>query len=339
MAADVRRIARHAALVVVAAVAGMANAGGHEFSPAFLGFTQIDDGRFDVQWKVSISGGLADALTPQLPEVCRFSGAMHSYVTGDARIQQREIRCDAELAGQQIAIAGLAGTMTDVLLRIAYRDGSSYTQLLTPSAAATTVPAAQGLAAVAASYVVLGTEHILGGVDHLLFVLALILLVNDLRRLILTVTAFTLAHSVTLGAATLGYVRLAQSPVEAVIALSIVFLASELARNRDGRPERRDLTMQFPWLVAFAFGLLHGFGFAGALAEVGLPANAVPVALLFFNVGVELGQLAFIGAVLLAIGLWRAIRLPAPPVLRLTAAYAMGSIAAYWVLDRTIGTS
>jgi hypothetical protein len=328
---------RNSALLVVLAVTSVACASAHEFSPGYLGFTQIDGDRFDVQWKVSISGGLADSLTPQLPETCRFSGAMHAYVTGDARIQQREITCDTELAGQRIAIAGLAGTMTDVLLRIEYLDGSSYTRVLTPSVATTTVPAAQGLMAVASSYVVLGTQHILGGVDHLLFVLALILLVTNLRRLVITVTAFTLAHSVTLGAATLGYVRLAQAPVEAVIALSILFLASELARQDGTGPGGRDLTLRFPWLVAFAFGLLHGFGFAGALAEVGLPANAVPVALLFFNVGVELGQLAFIGAVLSVVWLWRTIRLPAPPVLRASAAYAMGSIAAYWVFDRTFG--
>jgi hydrogenase/urease accessory protein HupE len=183
------------------------------------------------------------------------------------------------------------------------------------------------------TYTLLGIGHILGGVDHLLFVLALLLLVRGIGRLVATVTAFTLAHSVTLAAATLGFVHVPPAPVEATIALSILFLASELARQRaDGRA---DLTARFPWLVAFSFGLLHGFGFAGALSEVGVPQKAVPLALLFFNVGVEIGQLAFIAAVL-AIG-WsvRRAAIRAPAWWPRAAAYGIGSVAAFWVVQRT----
>ncbi len=180
----------------------------------------------------------------------------------------------------------------------------------------------------------LGVEHILLGVDHLLFVLALLLLVRGVRRLVATVTAFTVAHSITLGAATLGFVHVPPAPVEAVIALSILFLASELARRRAGG--NADLTERFPWVVAFSFGLLHGFGFAGALSEVGVPAQAVPLALLFFNVGVELGQLLFIAAVFGLGWLARASALRVPSGWQRAAAYGIGCVAAFWVVQRTV---
>ncbi len=331
------RVTALAALSLFAVLAPAQGAHAHEFSPGFLGFAQIAEDSFTVQWKVSLSGGLAEALTPQLPEECEFVGPVHAYVMGDARVQQRDLRCDAGLAGRSVAIAGLAGTLTDVLLRVDYLDGSSITRLLTPANPSTTIPEAQGIIAVITTYLGLGTEHILIGVDHLLFVLALLLLVNNLRRLIITVTAFTVAHSITLGAATLGLVRVPQAPVEAVIALSILFLASELGRQHVAGEARRGLAVEFPWVVAFVFGLLHGFGFAGALTEVGLPAKALPLALLFFNLGVEVGQLIFIFAVLGVAWLWRRTRLPTPPVWRLAAAYGMGSVAVFWVFDRTLG--
>jgi hydrogenase/urease accessory protein HupE len=182
-------------------------------------------------------------------------------------------------------------------------------------------------------YTVLGIEHILGGVDHLLFVFALLLIVTNWRRLVGTITAFTFAHSITLAAATLGYVHVAQAPVEAVIALSILFLATEIIHNRQGRP---GMAKRFPWLVAFIFGLLHGFGFAGALAEIGLPEQSIPLALLFFNVGVELGQLLFVLAVVAA-G-WVLRRLVAQKILQggeVAASYLIGGLSAFWLIDRT----
>jgi hydrogenase/urease accessory protein HupE len=326
-----------AALWLAAMLVPAIGAQAHEFSPGFLGFTEVAPDAFAVQWKVSLSGGLAEALSPQLPESCEFTSPMRAYVMGDARVQQRDLRCDGGLAGHRIAVAGLPATMTDVLLRIDYLDGSSFTRLLTPADASATIPRAQGALAVFATYILLGTEHILIGTDHLLFVLALLLLVNNVRRLIMTVTAFTLAHSITLGAATLGLIHVSQAPVEAVIALSILFLASELGRQYLASDARRDLAFEFPWVVAFLFGLLHGFGFAGALAEIGLPVKAVPLALLSFNLGVELGQLIFIFSVLGAVWLWQRIRLPVPRIWRLATAYGIGSVAAFWVFDRTLG--
>ena len=326
---------RWIAFAALALGAGFAHA--HEFSPGFLGFAEIETDVYRVQWKVSLTGGLAEGLLPQLPDECEFMGELNAYVMGDARVQQRDVRCDGGLAGRRVGIDGLPSTMTDVLVRIDYLDGSSVTHLLTPAAPEVVIAEAQGALAVVATYLVLGTEHILIGIDHLLFVLALLLLVNGVRRLIVTVTAFTLAHSITLGAATLGVVNVPQAPVEAVIALSILFLAAELGRKALGVGGSHDIALEFPWIVAFLFGLLHGFGFAGALADVGLPAQAVPLALLFFNVGVEIGQLIFIFAVLGLAWVWRSVRLPAPRFWRAAAAYGMGSVAAFWVLDRTIG--
>jgi hydrogenase/urease accessory protein HupE len=194
---------------------------------------------------------------------------------------------------------------------------------------------------VAATYLRLGVEHILFGFDHLLFVLALVILVRGWRRVAVTVTAFTIAHSITLAAATLGFVNVPGPPVEAAIALSIMLVSVEILNARGGKPS---LTARLPWLVAFSFGLLHGFGFAGALAEVGLPQHAIPVALLFFNLGVEIGQLAFVAAVLTAGGLFRtamALRLEPAPLRRtvnrldVIAAYAIGTVAAFWLIERT----
>jgi hydrogenase/urease accessory protein HupE len=185
------------------------------------------------------------------------------------------------------------------------------------------------------TYAILGIEHILSGFDHLLFVLALVLLVQGTRRLLFTITAFTVAHSLTLAGATLGWVHVPGPPVEASIALSIVFVASEIVQTRRGR---YSVTQHYPWVVAFTFGLLHGFGFAGALAQVGLPQSSIPIALLFFNVGVEVGQLLFVGAVLAVItvgcGAGQRLRLSQPPWLWRIAPYAIGALASFWLVER-----
>jgi hydrogenase/urease accessory protein HupE len=219
--------------------------------------------------------------------------------------------------------------MIDVLVRIAFKDGRVVSRMLRPDAPSfvftkeTVGPAAGG-------YFVLGVEHILFGIDHLLFVLALVLIVRGVGLLVKTITAFTIAHSITLALAALGVVNVPSAPVEAVIALSIVFVASEILRSRRGEI---GLTERAPWLVAGAFGLLHGFGFAGALSEVGLPANDIPSALLFFNVGVEAGQMAFVGAALAVIALLR--RIPLPQRAPNLAPYAIGTVAMFWVIERT----
>lgn len=311
----------------------------HRLSPAFFGLTETAPNVFDVQWKVSISGGLAAVLEPRIPDGCLLLGTVRTYTLDDVRLQHGTLDCPAGVGGKDFTVNGLGQTQTDVLLRIDYLNGSSSNHRLTPDAPAVTIPAQPSAFEIVRTYLVLGVEHILLGIDHLLFVLALLLLVHGFGRLVATVTAFTAAHSITLGAATLGFVHVPSAPVEAIIALSILFLASELARREAvaGPNSAVNLTTRFPWVVAFAFGLLHGFGFAGALSEVGVPQQAVPLALLFFNVGVELGQLTFIAAVFGLAWLVRLAAVRVPPLWHRAVAYGIGSMAAFWVVERTIG--
>jgi hypothetical protein len=236
------------------------------------------------------------------------------------------------LTGGTIHIAGLTATMTDVLVRLERLDGSAQVTRLTPSAPSFVVEAAPRALEVARTYSALGVEHILTGIDHLLFVLALLIITGGGWKLVKTVTAFTISHSLTLTAATLGFVHVPQRPVEAVIALSIVFVAAaEILRIHRGL---ESITARAPWLVAFTFGLMHGLGFAGGLSEAGLPAGHVPTALLFFSVGVETGHFMFIGVVLGSIALVRRIRVPSPRWAELIPPYAIGSVAMFWVLQR-----
>jgi hydrogenase/urease accessory protein HupE len=247
-----------------------------------------------------------------------------------AAIQTWTVRAPA-LRGQTLRIDGLEGTMTDALVRIEFADGTAWTQRLTPVRPAATIPVRDPALAVAGLYLKLGAEHILLGVDHLLFVLALLVIARERWRLLATVTAFTVAHSITLALATLGFVHVPQQPVEAVIALSIAFVALEIVRTRQGRP---GVALRAPWLVAFAFGLLHGLGFAGALSEIGLPPGHIPLALLFFNLGVELGQLLFIAAVLGIAWLMRRAPPRLPRWAGLVPPYLIGSVAMFWVIQR-----
>ena len=334
----------HAAVVVAMLLAAVP-AGAHRLSPGFFGLAETAPDRYSAQWKVSISGGLADTLSPALPEGCVVDGAVRLYVLddvatpNDVRLQHATVSCDRPLAGSVFAVGGLERTDTDVLLRIDWLDGRSFTHRLVPANPSVVIPEAPGAFDVITTYTVLGIEHILIGIDHLLFVLALLLLVSGWRRLVLTITAFTVAHSVTLAAATLGVVNVSSAAVEATIALSILFLATELARcagERGADVATPTLTMRFPWIVAFSFGLLHGFGFAGVLMEIGLPEQAIPLALLFFNVGVELGQLIFIAAVLSLGFALRTIKREMPVWVPRLTAYVIGSVAAFWVFERTL---
>ena len=218
-----------------------------------------------------------------------------------------------------------------MIVRVERRDGTSQVERVLPENPRFTVKAPAGSGEVAWSYLVLGIEHILSGIDHLLFVLALLLIVRGGKRIFLTITAFTAAHSITLVAATLGWVHVPGPPVEAMIALSIVFVAAEIVRGSQGK---EGLTARAPWLVAFTFGLLHGLGFAGALAEVGLPQKAIPIALLTFNVGVEIGQLIFVAVVLVATAALTRLRPMRRAWTPYVAPYAIGAVAMFWVIER-----
>jgi hydrogenase/urease accessory protein HupE len=276
-------------------------------------------------------GDMRLGLYLRLPESCKAKVEPVRSIEGNAYRERSIVFCEGGLRGKPIAIDGLRATLTDALARIEYRDGSVEVARLTPDAPGFVVAGAQSRWEVARTYFLLGVDHILSGLDHLLFVFALVLLIHDRWMLAKTITAFTLAHSITLAGATLGYFSLPQKPVEATIALSIAFVASELIKQRPG--ERR-LSESYSWVVAFAFGLLHGFGFAGALKETGLPQTDVPLALLTFNLGVEAGQLLFVAAVLIAFRAVRAFVSARPVPARLTAAYLIGVVSMIWLIAR-----
>jgi len=306
-------------------------AGAHEVRPGYLELHETEPGLFVTTWKVPALGDFRLAIKPVFPGFCRAVGETLRAQADSAFIERGRIQCLQSLAGAPIVIRGLEATQTDVLVRIESADGAVETARLTPSQPEFIVPAQPSRFAVFWTYFQLGVEHILTGVDHLLFVLCLVLLVRTVRTLLATVTAFTIAHSITLAAATLGFVHVPAAPVEATIALSIVFLASELLRDP---ANRSTITKGYPWVVAFSFGLLHGLGFAGALAEIGLPQGEIPLSLFSFNVGVECGQLAFIATVL-SVGYLARTLLPRTPAWALrAAAYGIGCTASYWVFER-----
>ena len=290
---------------------------------------------YDVLWKVPASGGERRlALYVRLPPGGSDVTEPRAAFVGAAHIERRRIHQPGGLEGRTIAIDGLAGSGAEVLARIERADGTAQVIRLMPSRTTFVVEASTGKLEVARTYVLLGIEHILLGVDHLLFVLALLIIVRGGKRILLTVTAaFTVAHSITLVAATLGWLALPGAPVEAAIALSIAFLAREIAMSWRGHA---GFTERMPWLVAFVFGLLHGLGFAGALAQIGLPPNAIPVALLCFNVGVEVGQLLFVTVMLGLAWSARAWLARWRPMLRWVSPYAIGAVASFWMIERVV---
>lgn len=301
------------------------------FRPAYLELREAGTDRYDVMWKVPAQGEMRLAVQVRFPPGTTQVTQPQGLFVGTAFVERWQVTRPGGFIAEPISIEGIAGGVTDVIVRVERQDGTSQMERLLPQSPQFTIKAATGTGEVAWSYLVLGVEHILGGVDHLLFVLALLLIVRGGKRIFITITAFTAAHSITLVAATLGWAHVPGPPVEAMIALSIVFVAAEVVHGLRGKP---GITVRAPWVVAFTFGLLHGFGFAGALAEVGLPQTAIPVALLMFNVGVEVGQLLFVAAALALRAL--VVRLPvARPVWTpYLAPYAIGSVAMFWVVER-----
>ena len=303
----------------------------HELRPAYLDVRETATNEFAVLWKVPALDDLRLGLYFRLPDACKVKTETVRSIQDGAYFERWGMACPNGLKGQEIIVDGLRSTVTDVLARIEYSDGTKQVARLTPEKPTLLVAGGQSWFEVARTYFLLGVDHILTGFDHLLFVLALMLLIHDRWMLVKTITAFTIAHSITLAGATLGYISLPQKPVEATIALSIAFVASELVKARLG--ERR-LSEDYPWIVAFVFGLLHGFGFAGALKETGLPQTDVSLALLTFNLGVEAGQLFFIAAALVV---FRAanilVTVPIAPA-RFAAAYLIGTTSMVWLISR-----
>jgi len=304
----------------------------HEIRPALLDITEREPGWFDVTWKVPVRGDQALALNPVLPASLIAVGPPAAHKVPGAIIQYSTYKTEGgSLIGETISIDGLTAQQIDVLLEIKLADGNAHSAILRPKSPSFEIPAQETHWGVAWSYWTLGTTHILGGIDHLLFVLALMLIVPGYWMLFKTITAFTVAHSISLGLAALGFVHIPPGPTEAVIALSILFLAVEVVHSRQGKVS---LTERAPWVVAFLFGLFHGLGFAGALTKLGLPEHAIPLALFMFNVGVETGQILFLGAVLAAMAVLRRVPIAWPAGSWRLAPYAIGSAAAFWVIER-----
>ncbi len=318
--------------LMLAALGAASAAHAHESRPAYLEIEEIRPGQYDVVWRTPVLAGARLPVVLRLPEGVRNLREPVVQELADSLLERRWIDAGPEgLAGQRIDFPGLQLTITDAVARVKLLDGRNWMAIARPSQPWVEIAATRGTLATALDFTRQGLEHILSGPDHLLFVFALLLIVRDTWTLVKTITAFTLAHSITLAAATLGYVDPPGPPIEAAIAASIFFLGPEILRAREGGTS---FTIRKPWIVAFVFGLLHGFGFASALSAAGLPPGDVPLALVTFNVGVEIGQLAFVALVLpLASGLRRlGLRWPRP--MQILPAYVVGGLGAFWMIQR-----
>jgi hydrogenase/urease accessory protein HupE len=305
----------------------------HELRPGYLEVRQTGPETFTMLWKVPARDDLRLGLSLQLPDNCTPAAEPLRLQSADAYTERATLACPGGMEGRRIAVDGLMATLTDVLVRLIRTDGSIQSVRLVPSAPSFVVATIPSRFQAAATYLRLGIEHILLGVDHLLFVLGLLLLVPNHWMLLKTITAFTVAHSLTLAVATLGYASAPLPPLNAAIALSILFLGPEIVRA--GRADT-SLTRRHPWMVAFAFGLLHGFGFASGLTTMGLPRAEIPMALLLFNLGVEAGQMLFVVLIVLLARAFRTLEIRWPRWVEAVPAYTVGTLGAYWTLQRTV---
>jgi hydrogenase/urease accessory protein HupE len=318
------------ALVVLAVFAASA-AGAHMLAPSLLQIRELDGGRLDVEWRTPIAGTPGAELRPVLPSGCEPTAKPSIGQIDAALVTRWPVACSmAGLVGRRFTVAGIVENRADVLLRIELADGRRLRTVLGAEHPQFVVPDHERPLDVFASYLRLGVEHILTGFDHLLFVLGLCLLISGRRLLLWTLTSFTVGHSVTLSLAALGFVHVPQAPAEAAIAVTIFVLARELARPAASPT----LLRRRPWAMAALFGLLHGLGFAGALAEIGLPQGDIPLALFSFNVGIEIGQIAFVIVVVAVRAVLERLALRGDLVSRLGPAYAIGALSAFWIFER-----
>ena len=318
---------------VCLALAGALPGDAHEARPGFLELRQTGEDTWSFLWKKPTGGEVEIQIAPVIPKDCRLATSDRQQLSPGADVVRGTLTCPGGLAGKTIEIAGLEATITDVLVRLHHADGRLESHLLRPASPSVTLGGVTTATERALGYVQLGIQHILLGVDHLLFVLGLMLIVSDRWTLVKTITSFTLAHSITLAIATLGYARAPLPPLNAAIALSILFLGPEVVRTWRGETS---FTIRHPWVVAFAFGLLHGFGFASGLTSMGLPQAEIPLALLLFNVGVELGQVAFVLLVVLLERSFRVLEVRWPRLVERLPGYAVGTLGAYWTIQRTL---
>ena len=302
----------------------------HEIRPAYLQIDEKSPKQYELLWKIPTNNGMVQNIRPTFEPGFNLTTLPGEAVVNGFVIFRYRLTGDVALPNTRLTIENLDRTTIETLVNISLLDGSHHSLLLKPRENSVTVPERQTRWQLVYAYTQLGVEHILTGWDHLAFVASLMLIVTGWPMLFKTITAFTLAHSITLGLVTFGYLSLPPPPVEALIALSILLISVEAVNLRRGR---QTLASRWPWLMAFAFGLLHGFGFAGALKEIGLPQGDISLALLFFNVGVELGQLIFISVLL---GLLSILRRKAnfPKYASVWAAYGIGTLATFWLIER-----
>ena len=319
-------------LLVAFALFGQAIAVAHEARPGYLELTETGPDTYSFLWKRPSGGEVELQLSPIIPKDCTLVTPNRQPLAIGAVVVRGTLTCTGGLAGKTIVIDGLEGTITDVLVRLHHTDGRLESYLLRPVSPSVTFGGATTFTSRAFSYVQIGIQHILLGADHLLFVLGLLLIVKDRWTLIKTISAFTVAHSITLAIATLGYASAPLPPLNAAIALSILFLGPEIVRTWRGETS---FTIRHPWVVAFAFGLLHGFGFASGLTSMGLPKTEIPLALLLFNVGVEIGQLGFVLLILALERSFRVLQVHWPRIVERLPGYAVGTLGAFWFIQRT----
>ena len=310
----------------------------HALQPGYLELQSLGEDNWRAFWRKPAVGGKPMRISVELPDNCSARTPPDARFDGRAYVAQWITTCDGGLAGAEVSIPGLSSTKTDVLVRYELEPGSSETKRLTAAESAFTIPKTLNSWEVVASYFGLGVDHIAEGYDHLLFVFALLLLIRDRWRLVGAITAFTVAHSLTLAAAALEWFVVPTPPVEAIIALSIMFVAAEVLAQDEDKPR---LSERYPWIVTFGFGLLHGLGFARALLDIGLPRGDVPLALLSFNLGVEAGQLLFVAACIILAVIARSMLPVFQAVLshsrhpaRSAAGYAIGGVSAFWLIER-----
>jgi len=306
----------------------------HEARPAYLEIKEIAPGQFSVLWRTPVLAGMRLPIALKLPDEVRNLKEPAVQELADSLVERRLVDAGPNgLAGKRIEIEGLPLTITDAVVRVEMLDGRKWTTIARPSQPWVDIAASQSWLGVARTYTVQGIRHILFGADHMLFVLGLLLIVKDRWMLLKTVTAFTVAHSITLAVATLGYAEVPVVPLNAAIALSILFLGPEIVRSWRGDTS---FTIRHPWVVAFAFGLLHGFGFASALTSAGLPRHELPLALVSFNVGVEVGQLGFIALILALERSFRILEIRWPHWVQVLPGYTVGSLGAFWTVQRLV---
>jgi hypothetical protein len=327
----VRRIAGYVAATLLILFVGLQAARAHEARPAYLELKETAPGQFSVIWRTPVLAGMRLPVALKLPEGVRNVEEPRVQELPDSLLERRVIDTGPGLAGKRIEFPGLQLTITDVLVRVELLDGRTVQTIVRPSQPWVEIAASQTRWEVMGTYVVEGLRHILFGADHLLFVLGLLLIVRNGWMLVKTVTAFTVAHSITLAVATLGYASAPALPLNAAIALSILFLGPEIVRVWRGETS---FTIRHPWVVAFAFGLLHGFGFATAMTSAGLPRQELPLALLSFNIGVELGQLGFVGLVLAMERSFRVLEVRWPRWVQALPGYTVGTLGAFWTIQR-----